>query len=117
MTNKEIGRFGENLAKNYLQKSNYKIITTNFMCKQGEIDIVAVDRKEIVFIEVKTRINQNFGYAIEAVDNHKQKHIKRATQYFVYKNKIESLSIRFDIIEVYLRKEKYVLNHIKNVLW
>lgn len=117
MTNKEIGNLGENIAKDYLEKNNYRIISTNFMCKQGEIDIVAVDKKEIVFIEVKTRLNQNFGYAVDAVDEQKEKHIKRATQYFVYKNKIESLSIRFDIIEVYLKKEKYIINHIKNVLW
>lgn len=117
MNNKEIGKLGETLAKRYLEKMNYEIITTNFMCKQGEIDIVAKDKNEIVFIEVKTRVNRNFGYAIEAVDENKQKHLKKATKYFIYKNKIEKFPIRFDVIEIYLKEKSYVLNHLKNLLW
>lgn len=117
MRNKIIGNIGELLVKNYLNKINYKIMETNFTCKQGEIDIIAIDKKEIVFVEVKTRVNQKFGYAIDAVDKYKKEHIKKATQYFIYKNHLEKECIRFDIIEIYLKKSKYYLNHIKNVLW
>lgn len=117
MNNKNIGNLGEKIAKKYLEKLDYKIVVTNFYCKQGEIDIVAIDKKEIVFVEVKTRLNKKFGNAVEAVNIEKQKHIKKATQYYVYKNHLENRFIRFDIIEVYLMPEKYALNHIKNVLW
>ena len=117
MNNKKVGTFGENLVKKYLEKIGYKIIQTNFRCRQGEIDIIAIDKKELVFIEVKTRGNQKFGYAVEAVNKYKQSHIKRVTEYFVYKNNLENVCIRFDIIEVYFKERKYYLNHIKNVLW
>ncbi len=117
MRNKIIGNLGENIVSEYLKKMNYRIVETNFVCKQGEIDVIAIDKKEIVFIEVKTRVNRKFGYAIEAVDAQKQKHIKKATQYFIYKYNLQYCSIRFDIIEVYLKQKTYHLNHIKNVLW
>ena len=117
MRNKLIGNLGENLVKKYLEKMNYQIIQTNFTCRQGEIDIIAYEKEVLVFIEVKTRLNQKFGYAIEAVNMNKQKHIKNATKYFIYKYHLENYSIRFDVIEVYLKEKTYYLNHIKNVLW
>ena len=54
----ELGKEGEDFAADYLQKQGYEIIDRNFECKQGEIDIIAKDKNEYVFIEVKTR--QNF---------------------------------------------------------
>ena len=117
MNNKILGNLGESLVRKYLERMNYKIIQTNFACKQGEIDIIAKDKKEMVFIEVKTRENQKFGYAVESVNTNKQKHIKNATQYFIYKYHLEKYYIRFDIIEVYLYKKKYYIHHLKNVLW
>lgn len=117
MNNKIIGNIGENIVKKYLERLNYKILKTNFTCRQGEIDIIAKYEQEIIFVEVKTRINKHFGYAIEAVDINKQKHIKNVTKYFIYKYNLQKYYIRFDVIEVYLKKESYYLNHIKNVLW
>ena len=117
MNKKSFGNLGEELVKKYLIEMNYKIIQTNFICKQGEIDIIAQCKKELIFIEVKTRANRNFGYGIESVDRNKQKHIKQATKYFIYKNNLENTCIRFDIIEVYLYKKRYYINHIKNVMW
>jgi len=117
MNNKLLGNWGERVAKKYLEKLKYKVIKTNFICKQGEIDIIAFDGKELVFIEVKTRISKEFGYAIEAVNNLKQNHIRKVARYFVYKHDLENFCMRFDIIEIYLEKKKYFLNHIKNVMW
>ena len=51
----ELGKEGEDFAADYLQKQGYEIIDRNFECKQGEIDIIAKDKNEYVFIEVKTR--------------------------------------------------------------
>ena len=65
--NCRIGKIGEKLAVKYLRKQGYKIITTNFYTNRGEIDIVAKDGVEFVFIEVKTRCNENFGKPAEAV--------------------------------------------------
>ena len=111
----ELGKTGEEIGTQYLINNGYKLIIRNFRCRQGEIDIIAKDKDEIVFIEVKTRRNTNYGYPIDAVDKRKQKHILNASQYYVYKNKLEKRKIRFDVIEIY-KKDKFYINHIKNIL-
>ena len=115
---RELGIHGENLACKYLQNNNYKIIKRNFLCRQGEVDIIAYDinKKELVFIEVKTRSNSKFGYPIEAVNKNKQKHMKQVIRYYIYKNHIIDVSIRIDVIEVYIQNQNLKINHIKQVL-
>lgn len=66
------GILGEDLASNYLENIGYKIIERNFLCKQGEIDIIAKDKDEYVFIEVKTRSNRCYGRPSEAVNKLKK---------------------------------------------
>lgn len=107
------GKMGEEEATRYLENEGYKIICNNFRCMQGEIDIIARDKKELVFIEVKTRTNKKYGEAREAVDKAKQKHICKAARYFLYKYKLESVFVRLDVIEVYLRNGRFIINHIK----
>lgn len=109
----EIGKKGEDYATKYLEEKGYQIIQRNFMCKQGEIDIIAKEKEEYVFIEVKTRQNLHYGMPSEAVTTKKQKHIWNATKYYIYSHKLENQYIRFDIIEVYKNKQKFYLNHIK----
>ena len=55
--NREIGNLGENIAAKYLESSGYHILDRNFRARQGELDIIAVDNDELVFVEVKTRTN------------------------------------------------------------
>ena len=76
MTSYELGRKGEIVVQRYLEKQNYFVITRNFNCAFGEIDIIATDKNEIVFIEVKTRCNKKYGEARDSVDKIKKKHIK-----------------------------------------
>ena len=73
--NYKIGRNGEAIAQRYLEKNGYKIITTNYYTRKGEIDIIATQGKEIIFIEVKTRSSIEFGRPIEAITKNKQKHM------------------------------------------
>lgn len=68
-----------------------------------------------MFIEVKTRSNLCFGKAREAVDGYKQNHIYKTAKYYLYKNHLEENYVRFDVIEIYLKKDKYKLSHLKNV--
>ena len=115
---KEIGKWGENLACKYLENSNYEIIERNFCCKQGEVDIIAKDtiKKEMVFIEVKTRCNLRYGNPADAVNKQKQNHIIQVAKYYIYKNHINNIAIRIDAIEVYIKKTKCKINHIKQIL-
>lgn len=117
MENKHIlGKIGEKIAVKYLQKQNYKIITTNFYTRKGEIDIIAKQNKEIIFIEVKTRTSEEFGKPAEAVTYYKEKHMYQAAKYYIYKTNQESEYIRFDVIEIYIKNGKIKLNHIKQIL-
>lgn len=114
---KEIGKWGENLACKYLERENHQIIERNFICRQGEIDIIAKDmnKKELVFVEVKTRSNFKYGNPADAVDIHKQEHMKQAIKYYLYKNHLENVPIRVDVVEVYI-VEDCRINHIKQIL-
>ena len=69
----------------------------------------------MVFIEVKTRSNFCFGKPREAVDSYKQKHIYQTVKYYLYQNKLDNYYVRFDVIEIYLKKDKCKLRHLKNV--
>lgn len=111
----ELGKQGEEQATSYLKQKGYKIIQTNFECKQGEIDIIAKDKEEYVFIEVKTRQNYHYGQAAEAVTKWKQKHIWNATKYYIYIHKLENAYIRFDVIEIYKKNNQFTINHIKQI--
>ena len=115
--NQTLGRFGEEKACIYLEKNNYKIIERNFRCRQGEIDIIAKDlsKNELVFIEVKTRLNFNFGRPTQSVNYIKQKHIFNVSKYYLYKNSMQNTSIRFDVIEIFAKNSEFHINHIKQI--
>lgn len=112
MNNKEKGDLGESIAKDYLLSKGAKILETNYKIKSGEIDIISKLDEDIVFIEVKSRTNVKFGYPSEAVNYKKIKKITDVAKYYIFKNKLYSTSIRFDVIEVYLKDNK--INHIVN---
>lgn len=117
MNKKQIeGKFGEDKATKYLEGLGYEIICNNFRCMQGEIDIIAKDGRELVFIEVKTRTSKKYGEAKEAVHKNKQKHVLNAIKYYLYKNNLEDAMVRIDVIEVYLRKGITIINHIRQAI-
>ncbi len=93
-----------------MKHEGYKILETNYKTHIGEIDIIAFDGESIVFIEVKTRLNDDFGAPSEAVTAKKcEKYYKVATEYLVRNKKTES-PCRFDVIEI----ENGEINHIIN---
>ena len=111
--NKETGKLGEDIAVNYLKQNRYTILDRNFECRQGEIDIIALDKEEIVFIEVKTRTSNKYGAPSEAVNKIKQKHMLQTIKYYLYIRNLSDEFIRIDVIEVYIKNNVYKVNHIK----
>lgn len=111
--NIEIGRKGELLAKQYLVSHNYNILSMNYRNKIGEIDIIAMNKEILVFIEVKTRRSLEYGYAYEAVNRRKQEKIISTSLVFLKQNGFKEIQWRYDIIEVYLTP-KTRINHIDN---
>lgn len=110
------GKIGEDIAIKYLENLGYTIIERNFMAVQGEIDIIAKDNKELVFIEVKTRTNMLFGRPVEAVNHPKQKHLINTAKYYIHCKHLENEFVRIDVIEVYLTKNNAKINHIKQII-
>lgn len=112
--NKKVGRYGESETVKYLENLGYIILERNFVTYSGEIDVIAKDKEEYVFVEVKTRTSKNFGIPRESIDRNKKNHIINSSKYYIYKYGLENENIRFDIVEVYLNRGKCLIKHIKN---
>ncbi len=100
MKRKSLGNLGENLALKHLHKQGYKILEKNFRSKLGEIDIVALDSKTLVFIEVKTRWSKKFGSPEEAITPWKIKRIIKAGQYYKIHHPELPDSLRLDAVVI-----------------
>ena len=94
------GAWGEALAAEYLRKKRYDIVAAGYRCRFGEIDIIAKNRKFLVFAEVKLRKNANFAQAMEYVDSRKQDRLRLTASLYLSQNPTE-LQPRFDVIEIY----------------
>lgn len=101
-------RLGEELAKNYLKKLGYKIIETNFRKGYGEIDIIAIDKDTLVFVEVKTRSSNLFGRPIEAITPFKLKTLAKTA--VLYKKLHPKLPgrLRIDAVSVMIENGKAI---------
>ncbi|QXM06160.1 YraN family protein [Crassaminicella indica] len=114
---KNLGAFGEKFATEYLRKSQYRIVQSNYRCKLGEIDIIAYKDYTYIFVEVKTRSNLAFGRPIEAINAKKKKHLLKVGQYYMQVFKLEDYNFRFDAIEVIVFPSKPPsVNHIENII-
>ena len=97
--NRKLGNFGERKVRNYLRLRGYKIVTSNYATKSGEIDIIAKKGDYIVFVEVKTRKIGAIIRGVYAVDKAKQTRIEKTAMNYMVKYNI-NLQPRFDIAEV-----------------
>ena len=95
----ELGKLGEEKAIEFLIKNGYKIIEKNYKTKIGEIDLIAKKKKEIVFIEVKTRSSDKFGLPEEAVNERKLKKIEKVALLYLNSKKID-LPYRFEVLSI-----------------
>ncbi len=95
-----LGKTGEAIALNFLKKNNYTIITTNYRCKLGEIDIIARVDEYLVFIEVKTRSGTSHGHPLDAITVRKQRQIGKVAQYYLTENDLFDRAARFDVVSV-----------------
>ncbi|MDR2899272.1 MAG: YraN family protein [Clostridiales bacterium] len=107
------GNFAEDMAAMYLRNKGYEIITRQFSCLFGEIDIIASYDSYIVFVEVRYRKSGNFGTPAETVNKRKQERIILTANEYIQREDITNRDFRFDIIEVTGVKE-YRVNHIVN---
>ena len=102
MTTKRLslGKRGEDFAADFLKKKGYKIKERNYRSPLGEIDIIAISGKTLVFIEVKTRSSTKFGLPFEAVTKRKQGQIAKTALYYMAKKKILEHAARVDVVSI-----------------
>jgi len=105
MEKKELGKKGEEKALRFLKKKGYRIIEQNYVCKLGEMDIIAKEKDTLVFVEVKTRTSMAFGPPQLAVTQFKQRQLSKVALNFLKEKKIEDIKARFDVIAILLAPE------------
>lgn len=114
---RRIGDVGEDIACKYLQDHGYHILERNFLCKLGELDIVAYNPSErvLAFVEVKTRNTVDYGLPCDFVDSKKQRILKRTAEYYRFCNKqLGKLQPRMDIFEVLCINNSTYVRYLKN---
>jgi putative endonuclease len=113
---KKLGDDGEDTAVQYLLDNGYEILERNYVSHKKEVDIIAKSSDDVlVFVEVKTRSNDNFGEPEYALTKSKQKSIIRVAQEYLYEKDIVDTSVRFDVIGIEIGEDgKPVVNHLEH---
>ena len=109
-----LGRRGERAAEKYLRRNGYRIVARNFRAAGAEIDLVAMDGATLVFVEVKTRQSRTAGAPEEAVDERKQKRMRRAAEMFARRYRADDVEMRFDIAAVDASGQQLEIELLRN---
>lgn len=112
----QYGKIGEDMAVKYLIAKEYFILSRNYRSRFGEIDIIASVGESIVFVEVKTRTQSQFGSPLEAITKNKIFKMVKTSQFYLSQRNLHGKSYRYDAIEIILRSdEKPIINHLLNI--
>ena len=114
--NLETGRMGEAIAKKYLENNGYRLVEQNYRTRYAEIDLIAYDKDVLVFIEVRTKVGEQFGTPEETINKNKiNRLIRNAKAYIAIKNCQKEC--RIDALCVVLDDNRKVkrINHYKNI--
>jgi putative endonuclease len=114
MQKKELGKKGEELALRFLKKRGYRIIEKNYVCKLGEMDIIAKEKDTLVFIEVKTRTSTTFGPPQLAVNASKQRQLSKVALNYLKEKHLEDVKARFDVVAILLGQKGEEIELIKD---
>ena len=108
------GRESESLAVRYLKQNGYKILEQNYRSKLGEIDIIAKDKKTLVFVEVKARRSDRYGDPKWAITPKKQRQMSKVALYYLKVTGQMKVKARFDVVTFRSMGNKPRLDIIKN---
>lgn len=112
----ELGKLGEELAVNHLQKNGYAILETNWVFQKAEIDIIAKKENTLVVVEVKTRSTIDFGLPQDFVKPAKIQLLVKAINQYIISNDLE-IELRFDIIAISKENKTYKIEHIEDAFY
>jgi putative endonuclease len=116
-----LGQWGENLAARYLVEKGYSILRRNYRTPYGEIDLVScqetLEGQVLVFVEVKTRSGQAFGYPEESITASKQEHLLAVAQYYLQQQPDWQGGWRIDVIAIQrLQQASVQIRHFENAV-
>jgi putative endonuclease len=97
---RHLGAFGEQVAREYLEKCEYQILQQNYRCSVGEIDIVARDGDSLAFVEVRTRSSRQFGTPEESITRAKQAKLIELAESYLQEHQISNETWRIDVVAV-----------------
>lgn len=109
------GKKGEDAVCRFLEKKGYTILDRNFHSRVGEIDIIALDMKTIVFVEVKTRTSSTYGSGLEAIGKKKMNGLIKTAYLYLSKIQKSSIPFRFDACEVREENGQFFIEQIQNI--
>lgn len=109
----EAGRAGEQAAERHLVRAGFVVLARNYRCPLGEIDLIALDRRTLVFVEVKARRGAAAGSPVEAVSARQRRRIVRAAQHFLARHGLGERRVRFDVVGVWSREAPPRCEHVR----
>jgi putative endonuclease len=112
----ELGKFGEELAVEFLQQNGYDILETNWTFQKAEIDIIAQKDSTLAVIEVKTRSSIDFGLPQDFVKPKKIQLLVKAVNEYIVSNDLD-VDVRFDIIAIYKEDNTYKIEHFEDAFY
>ncbi|MDR2799083.1 MAG: YraN family protein [Bifidobacteriaceae bacterium] len=114
--NWSVGRYGEQIVEKDCWRRGWRVLDKNWHYgKLGELDIVANDGKQIVFIEVKTRTSKNFGYPVEAINKHKRNKLRMLANAWLHENGKVHFPYRIDSFSVLINNDNLKISHLRAV--
>lgn len=113
---RQTGQRGEDIAASYLTEKGYRIITRNWRCPVGELDLVMMDKETLVFVEVRTRSGLRFGSAEESITPAKQARLIELAQTYLQENGGLSPAWRIDVVAIQLGSRLPEVKHIENAV-
>lgn len=117
MNNRETGAKWEDVAVKYVEAHGMRVVERNFRIRQGEVDIIGYHCGYLVFAEVKFRKDSASGYAVEAVNLHKQKQICKVANYYRYLHRLGDLvPVRYDVIAIQGEEVEWIQNAFPHIL-
>jgi putative endonuclease len=114
--NNELGKRGEQMAADLLRNKGYVILERNWTSGRLEIDIIARDGKDIVFVEVKTRADDELMRPEDAVDFSKRCNLTKAASHYIQQKHID-LNPRFDVVAIVINSTRSDINHIVDAFY
>lgn len=109
----ELGKLGEELAVDFLEKNGYEILETNWTFQKAEVDIIAKKDAILAVIEVKTRSSLEYGLPQDFVKPKKIQLLVKAINEYVTQNDID-VDVRFDIVAIHKENNEFILEHIED---